>query len=104
MGAVQWSRQGDPWGDPQGIQGGSWSFSRDPSFGEYNKYQLWLGDPIRPLHPCIILKGETRNPHAFFFAGGRGAALPPKVGVLEFYHDLVRTGAAASAEVRQLVV
>ena len=23
VGTVQWSRQGDPWGDPQGIQGGS---------------------------------------------------------------------------------
>ena len=31
-GAKQCVRQGDPWGDPQGILGGSWPFARDPSF------------------------------------------------------------------------
>ena len=30
--AKRYVRQGDPWGDPQGILGGSCPFARDPSF------------------------------------------------------------------------
>ena len=51
-------------GDPQGILGGSSVFSGDPSFWDmqmYRVYDVFGGDPARPLALCIILRARSKK-------------------------------------------
>ena len=51
-------------GDPQGILGGSMTFSGDPSFWDmlmYRVYDFCEGDPVHALALCIILRARIKK-------------------------------------------
>ena len=70
-------------GDPQGILGGSMTFSGDPSFWDmqmYRVYDVCEGDPVHALALCIILRACIKKKDGL---GG-----PP---VLKLYHAVSKT-------------
>ena len=63
--------EGDPRGDPGGIQEGSRSFEGDPGFAGATNNNIWPGDPSRPLTPYIILRrGDEVMSQVLLLASG----------------------------------